>query len=276
MTAVFEYPSWLRVNPANFSLAGVDCNHRDDVDGERLKRKETEERHHENVEALNELQFMMHAEGKRSLLVVMQAMDSGGKDGAIRRVFGPLNPQGVRVRAFKVPSSLERSHDFLWRIHQVTPKRGEIKIFNRSHYEDVLVTRVKNIVSEPVWRKRYTHLNNFEDLLNDNDTLVLKFFLHISKDEQRERLQERVDNPERNWKFSKADLEERKSWDAYQEAFEEAMIHTSTPRAPWYVIPANRKWFRNYAISTIVRQTLEAQQMSFPEPEHDLSGIVVP
>ncbi|MFU8804085.1 MAG: PPK2 family polyphosphate kinase [Bradymonadaceae bacterium] len=275
MTAKFEYPSWLRVDPANFRLADVDPNHRLDSEGQRLKRKEAQRMHEANVEALDKLQFLMHAEGKRSLLVAFQAIDSGGKDGAIRRVFGPLNPQGVRVRSFKVPSSLERAHDFLWRVHHVTPRRGEIKIYNRSHYEDVLVVRVKDLVPEPVWRKRYTHINNFEDLLNDNDTLVLKFLLHISKDEQRERLQERLDNPDRHWKFSKADLVERKAWDAYQEAFEEAVIKTSTERAPWYVIPANRKWFRNYAISTIVRQTLEAQHMSFPQAEQDLEGLVV-
>jgi PPK2 family polyphosphate:nucleotide phosphotransferase len=275
MNAVFEYPSWLRVNPTQFSLGAIDTRSRQDAFGNVLKRKEAELRHEENVHVLNELQFMMHAEGKRSLLVVLQAMDSGGKDGAIRRVFGPLNPQGVRVASFKAPSSLERAHDFLWRIHQVTPKRGEIKVFNRSHYEDVLVVRVKNLVPEPVWRKRYTHLNNFEDLLSDNDTLVLKFFLHISKEEQRARLQERIDNPDRNWKFSHADLEERKSWERYQEAFDEALVQTSTERAPWYVIPSDRKWFRNYAISTIVRQTLEAQKMKFPEPEQGLRGLVI-
>ncbi|MFU8806140.1 MAG: hypothetical protein ACNA8W_20175 [Bradymonadaceae bacterium] len=196
MTAVFEYPSWLRVDPSNFCLADVDPKHRLDEQGRRLEREEAQRLHEANVEALDKLQFLMHAEGKRSLLVVMQAIDTGGKDGAIRRVFGPLNPQGVRVRSFKVPSSLERAHDFLWRIHKVTPGRGEIKIYNRSHYEDVIVVRVKDLVPEPVWRKRYTHLNNFEDLLADNDTLVLKFLLHISKDEQRERLQSCVGSAE--------------------------------------------------------------------------------
>lgn len=271
----FEYPSWLRVVPETFQLADVDPRHRLDARGERLRRKVARRLHEENLEKLKELQYTMHAEEKRSLLVVFQGIDAAGKDGAIRRTFGPLNPQGVRVASFKVPSQRERNHDFLWRIHKHTPERGYIKIFNRSHYEDVLVVRVHDLVPEPVWQNRYEHINNFEALLHDNDTIILKFLLVISKEEQRARLQERLDNPERTWKFSSADIRERGFWDKYQEAFQAAVTKTSTENAPWYAIPADRKWFRNYAISTIVRQTLEGQNMRFPEPEKGLEGLVV-
>jgi PPK2 family polyphosphate:nucleotide phosphotransferase len=271
----FEYPSWLRVDPETFQLAEVDSRHRLDPGGERLRRKAAQRAHEENLKALMELQFLMHAEAKRSLLVVFQGIDAAGKDGSIRRTFGPLNPQGVRVQSFKVPSERERNQDFLWRIHKHTPQRGVIKIFNRSHYEDVLVVRVHNLVAEPIWRNRYEHINNFEALLHDNDTIILKFLLVISKEEQRKRLQERLDNLERTWKFSSSDIRERRHWDSYQEAFQAAVTKTSTRNAPWYAIPADRKWFRNYAISTIVRQTLEGQNMQYPEPEEGLDGIVV-
>ena len=271
----FEYPSWLRVHPETFKLADVDPRHRLDPDGERLRRSVARRLHEENLVKLKELQYTMHAEEKRSLLVVFQGIDAAGKDGAIRRTFGPLNPQGVRVASFKVPSARERGHDFLWRVHKRTPQRGYIKIFNRSHYEDVLVVRVHDLVPEPVWQNRYEHINNFEALLHDNDTIILKFLLVISKEEQRARLQERLDNPERTWKFSSADIRERGFWDKYQEAFEAAVKKTSTENAPWYAIPADRKWFRNYAISTIVRQTLEGQNMEFPAPEPGLEGLVV-
>ncbi|MBA2661295.1 MAG: polyphosphate kinase 2 family protein [Bradymonadaceae bacterium] len=270
-----NYPSWLRVEPASFALSKTNTRDKRGADGHVLTRERAEAVHEENCEAIRHLQFLLYAENRRSVLVVLQAIDTGGKDGAIRHVFGSLNPQGVRVQSFKAPSTKERAHDFLWRVHHHAPERGHIQVFNRSHYEDVLVVRVKNYVPESVWRPRYQHINNFESLLADNDTLVVKFMLNISKDEQKSRLQARLDDRERNWKFDLGDLDDRKLWDEYQLAFNEAMIHTSTPHAPWYVIPADRKWFRNYAMSTILRQVLEAQDMQYPPVPEGLDAIVI-
>jgi PPK2 family polyphosphate:nucleotide phosphotransferase len=268
------YPDWLRVHD-ELDLGSIDTRRRHSAADERLSKTDGKSLHAENIEALRELQFKLFAEHRRSLLVVLQAIDSGGKDGCIRRVFGPLNPQGVRVKAFTKPTERELEHDFLWRVHQHTPRKGLIQVFNRSHYEDVLVVRVHGLVDEAVWRRRYDHIRHFESLLADNDTLVVKFLLHISKEEQRERLQARVDDPTRRWKFSSADLAERKRWDEYQAAFHDALVETSTDVAPWYVIPADRKWFRNYAVSTILRELLEAQPMEWPDAEDDIDGLVV-
>jgi PPK2 family polyphosphate:nucleotide phosphotransferase len=268
------YPSWLRVDDT-VDLASIDTRRRHTHDGERLSKSEGKQRHRENLEALRDLQFKMYAEHERALLVVLQAIDSGGKDGCIRRVFGPLNPQGVRIQAFKKPTPHELEHDFLWRVHRHAPRSGHIQVFNRSHYEDVLVARVHNLVEEPVWRRRFEHIRNFEALLTDNNTLVVKILLHISKEEQRERLQKRVDDPTRRWKFSAADLEERKLWGDYQAAFADAIEQTTRPNAPWYVVPADRKWFRNFAVSTLLRDLLEAQPMEWPPAEEDIEGLVV-
>jgi PPK2 family polyphosphate:nucleotide phosphotransferase len=227
-------------------------------------------------ERLGELQERLYAEGRRSLLVVIQAIDAGGKDGTIETVFKGINPQGVRVASFKVPTEEERAHDFLWRVHSQVPRHGEIGVFNRSHYEDVLVVRVHGLVPEPVWRGRYEHIRAFERLLADSGTAIVKLFLHISKDEQRERLQARLDDPAKHWKFRLADLEERAPWDDYQSAFEEAIRETSTMEAPWYVIPADRKWYRNWAVLRVLIETLEAIDPQFPASEEDLSGVTVP
>lgn len=270
-----HYPQWLRVDPKNFDLSAINTRSKRGPEGEKLARDVAEQVHRDNVRCLDELQFKMWAEHKQRILVVLQAMDTGGKDGAIRKTFGPLNPQGVRTHAFKRPSDMELQRDFLWRIHQVTPRSGHIKVFNRSHYEDVLVVRVHNIVPEEKWRKRYDHIRNFEKLLADEGTTILKFMLHISKDEQKERLQERLDDHDRHWKFDPSDLRERKLWDDYQEAFQEALVQTSRPWAPWYVIPADRKWFRNFAISTILRQTMEALPLKWPEPAPGLDKVVI-
>jgi len=224
---------------------------------------------------LEELQELLYAEGRHKVLVVLQALDAGGKDGTIRHVFDGTNPQGVHVASFKKPTSRELSQDYLWRVHQHAPRSGHITIFNRSHYEDVLVVRVRNFVSEERWRKRYEHIRAFEKMLADEGTTILKFFLHISHDEQRERLQARLDDPEKHWKFAKADLEERKLWDDYQIAYQEALSETSTDEAPWYVIPANRKWYRNLVISRVLVSALEGLEMKFPEAEEGLSDIVV-
>lgn len=226
-------------------------------------------------EKLQELQEVLYAEGKHKVLVVLQAMDTGGKDGAIRRVFDGVNPQGVKVASFKVPTPEEMAHDYLWRVHKVTPANGELVIFNRSHYEDVLVVRVHNYVPKEVWSKRYEQINAFEKLLAENGTTILKFFLHISKDEQKERLQARLDDPTKHWKFSLGDLGERKLWDDYQSAYEDVLNKTSTEYAPWYVVPANRKWYRDLVISKVLVETLEGLKMKYPEPKDDLSGVVI-
>lgn len=224
---------------------------------------------------LEALQELMWAEHKQKVLVVIQATDTGGKDGTIRHVFDGVNPQGVKVASFKKPTSVELAHDYLWRVHKQTPGAGEIVLFNRSHYEDVLVVRVHNYVPEDQWRKRYRHIREFEQMLADEGTTIIKFYLHISKEEQKERLQDRLDIPEKNWKFSAGDLEERKKWDDYQAAFTDMLQETSTDDAPWYVIPADRKWFRNLLISQVVVETLRSLEMTFPPPEEGLSGLVV-
>lgn len=224
---------------------------------------------------LEQLQKLLYAEGKHKVLVVLQAMDAGGKDGTIRVVFDGVNPSGVRVASFGIPTEHELARDYLWRVHQQVPCKGELVIFNRSHYEDVLVVRVKNLVPRQVWQRRYRHIREFERMLADEGTTILKFFLHISKDEQRKRLQERLDNPQKRWKFRKGDLEDRKLWDGYQEAFEVAIGETSTEYAPWYVIPANKNWYRNWLVSSLLVQTLEGLRMQYPQPEIGLEKIVI-
>jgi PPK2 family polyphosphate:nucleotide phosphotransferase len=215
------------------------------------------------------LQYLMYAENKRALLIVLQAMDTGGKDGTIRHVMSGLNPTGVIVKAFKVPSGEELEHDFLWRIHHAVPPRGDFGIFNRSHYEDVVVVRVHDLVPRSVWKKRYDLINEFERDLVESDVTVLKFFLHISKDEQKRRIQDRIKDPMKRWKLTPADFKERKYWDDYQEAYEDALTKCSTKWAPWYVIPADKKWFRNLAVAKIMLETLESMSMKFPEASFD-------
>ena len=226
-----------------------------------------------HVQKLRELQYLLYAENKRSLLIVLQALDAAGKDGTINHVLGGMNPQGARVHGFKAPSSEEAAHDFLWRIHQATPRKGEVAIFNRSHYEDVLVTRVHNLIPKKVWEKRYELINEFEKNLVDNDTHIVKFYLHITKDEQLRRFKQRLDDPARHWKISATDYKEREFWDDYTKAFEDALSNCSTKQAPWYVIPANHKWFRNLAVSKIIVETLESLKMAFPKPTVDLKEI---
>jgi len=222
---------------------------------------------------MDDLQFRLYAEQKRSLLICLQAMDAGGKDGVIRHVMGAMNPQNCRVISFKQPSHEELAHDYLWRIEKEAPRRGDVVIFNRSHYEDVLTVRVHDLVPEKVWSKRYDQINAFEDRLVASGTHILKFFLHISKEEQLARFKERLNDPERQWKISEADYTERQHWDEYVEAFEDALSHCSTKEAPWFVIPANHKWFRNLAISHIVVHALEKMNIQVPKPTVDLGEI---
>ena len=224
---------------------------------------------------LEALQELLYAESKQKVLIVLQAMDTGGKDGAIRHVFDGVNPQGVRVASFKVPTPEERAHDYLWRVHKQTPGSGEMVIFNRSHYEDVLVVRVHELVPKAVWSRRYEQINNFERMLAEEGTTILKFYLHISPDEQKERLQARLDEPHKNWKFSTGDLAERKRWDEYMQAYEDMLSKTSTKWAPWYIIPANRKWLRNLLMSQIIVDALEGLDMKYPEPEEGLDKVVI-
>lgn len=222
------------------------------------------------------LQERLWAEHKQSLLVILQATDTGGKDGTIRHVFAGVNPQGCVVAGFKQPSLEELEHDFLWRIHAEAPARGTIAIFNRSQYEDVLVARVHDIVPEEVWRARFEQINAFEALLTSSNTRILKFFLHISKAEQKERLQARLDDPEKRWKFNPGDLEDRTRWDEFQVAYADAIEKCSTKDAPWHIIPADRKWYRNVVIARTIADTLEAMDPQFPEPVAGLNEIVIP
>jgi len=249
-----NYVEKFRVEPGSkVELGTIDAGFKD--------RHRSQEQALPEIEAyrqkLHDLQYLMYAEGKRSLLICLQGRDAAGKDGTINHVLGAMNPQGCTVTGFKVPSREEAAHDFLWRCHRAVPEKGHVAIFNRSHYEDVLVQRVHKMVPKKVWSARYAHINNFEKLLYDNGTHILKFYLHIDPDEQLERFKQRIDDPARHWKISDGDYAERPYWDAYTEAFEDALSRCSTEHAPWFIIPANRKWFRNLAISRIVTEALD-------------------
>ena len=226
-----------------------------------------------NNHRIARLQSDLYSEGKQSLLIVLQAPDAGGKDGTINNVFSAMNPQGCRVQSFKTPTSLEQSHDFLWRVHPVVPRRGEVVIFNRSHYEDVLIQRVRNLVPESVWSERYELINDFEKLLVKSGTVIVKFFLHISPEEQLKRFGDRLEEPERQWKISSADYAERRLWPEYRKAFEEVFERCSTRRAPWYIIPADKKYFRNYAVSHILLETLREMKLELPPVSVDLEAV---
>ncbi len=222
---------------------------------------------------LTMMQSLLYAEKKRSLLIVLQAMDAGGKDGTVNHVLSALNPQGAKVTGFRQPTPEEMAHDFLWRVHPHTPGKGEIAIFNRSHYEDVLVPRVHKVIDKATWEARYQRIRNFEETLADNATYILKFFIHISKEQQLARFAARLDDPRHNWKISESDYVERAYWDDYMIAYEDAISATSTERAPWFVIPSNHKWFRNLAVSQIVADAMEDLHMSYPKPAVDLASI---
>lgn len=224
---------------------------------------------------LDKLQNLLHAEGRRKLLLVLQGMDTSGKDGTIRWVFARTSPLGVRVNAFKAPSEEERAHDYLWRCHAVVPRNGEVMVWNRSHYEDVLVPVVEGWIDKAESRRRYAQINDFERLLTETGTVVIKCMLHISKDEQRERLQARIDEPDKRWKFQTGDLDARKKWETYQQAYEKALAATSTPYAPWYVVPADSKRHRNLMIARLLVKTLRDMKIKPPPPDPALDGLVV-
>ncbi len=245
----------------------VDLSKYDPRDSGEFKDKEkTKEQTQKDAEAIDALQNILYAEGARALLVVIQGIDSSGKDGTVRAVFNVCGPIGVAMTSYKAPTAEELAHDYLWRIHKACPARGMIGIFNRSHYEDVLVAKVKNFASAATIEQRYEQINNFEKLLSENGTRVLKFMLNLSKEEQALRLQERVDDPAKRWKFNPSDLDDRALWDNYAKAYEAALTKCSTPKAPWHIIPADRNWVRNGAIARIVRETLEDMEPKFPEP----------
>lgn len=229
----------------------------------------------ENVAVLDELGYRLYAEGRRSLLLVLQGMDSAGKDGTIRHVMQGFNPQSCRVTPFKQPTAEELAHDFLWRIVRALPPHGQVGIFNRSHYEDVLVVRVHELVPDAVWKRRYEQINTFEQYLAESGTRIVKVFLHIDKEEQRQRLQARIDDPAKRWKFSLADVKERESWRAYQRAYEAALTKCNTAHAPWYIVPANRKWYRNLIVSRILRKVLTEMDPQFPPAQPGVEGVTV-
>lgn len=246
----------------------------DDTGGFKDK-EEAKELLAQNIERMAELQNVLYAENKHALLIVLQAMDAGGKDGTVRKIMSGVNPQGVRVTSFKKPTEEELSHDFLWRIHKAVPPRGMIGIFNRSHYEDVLIVRVHNLVPKKVWQGRYDHINNFEQLLADSGVTILKFYLNISKKEQKERFQARLDQPHKRWKFNIGDLSERALWDDYMQAFEAVFAQCSTKAASWHIVPADKKWYRNLVISETIVKALEGLDLKYPTPAEGLDDIVI-
>lgn len=265
-----DYRKKFVVEPgAKVRLAEIDPSYKGDHGSHEKALAEIER----NVERLDRLQYLLYADASQSLLVVLQAMDAGGKDGTIRHIFSGMNPQGTLVSSFKEPSKIELAHDFLWRAHMPAPAKGQVVIFNRSHYEDVLVVRVHNLVPHAVWSKYYELINDFEKILESNGTRILKFYLHIGPDEQLSRFKQRLDDNARHWKISESDYTERELWPKYIEAYEDALARTSTKRAPWYVIPANHKWFRNLAVSQIIADTMDEMGLKLPPTHVDIAAM---
>lgn len=264
-----DIPDRLRVRPSSrFKLVDSDADRCFGWDKEKALAATAE-----NLARLEELQYKMYADGRFAMLIALQAIDGGGKDSTIRRVFGAFNPQGCTVTAFKAPSAEELRHDYLWRIHKHAPAKGEIAVFNRSHYEDVLIVRVNDLVPEDVWSRRYEQINDFERLLDACGTRVVKIFLQVSREEQRIRFQERLTDRRKNWKFDTGDLEKRQQWSAYTRAFEAMFARCSTEHAPWYVVPANRKWFRDFAVSQLLLWEFEQMPLRFPAANFDPKTI---
>lgn len=256
------------ISGENFSLKQHDAAETFDISKHKAEKELKDQ-----VRQLADLHELLYAENKRALLIVLQGMDASGKDGTIRHVMSGVNPQGCTVTSFKQPSTKELEHDFLWRIHAAVPEKGSIGIFNRSQYEDVLVVRVHGLVSKEVWQSRYDQINAFERILVENDVTILKFFLHISRDEQEKRFQQRVEDSQKNWKISPADFREREYWGEYQKAYQDAIAKCSTKEAPWYIIPSDHKWFRNYCVSHIIVRTLQSFHMRYPKANPDVAGV---
>jgi PPK2 family polyphosphate:nucleotide phosphotransferase len=265
-----NYSKEFLVEPGSkLHLGDIDPSYKGKYKGDDKAKDEIES----NLERLRKSQYLLYADSSKSLLVVLQGLDAAGKDGVIRHIFSGANPQGTSVVSFKQPSTVELAHDFLWRVHAQVPAKGEITIFNRSHYEDVLVVRVHELVPKAVWSKRYDLINSFEKMLSESGTRILKFFLHISPEEQLERFKDRLEDPTTQWKISESDYTEREFWPQYMEAYEDAISLTSTKTAPWYVIPANRKWFRNLAISEILTEALDDMDLKVPPARVDIADI---
>ena len=245
------------------------------IEQDKIDKTEAKKLIGDNAEEMADLARCLYAENRRSILLVLKGMDTAGKDGTIRAVMRGMNPRSCQVVSFKKPTEEELDHDFLWRIHKHAPRKGNIGIFNRSHYEDVLVVRVHELFPKTVWKERYELINDFEKLLTENGTIVVKCYLHISKEEQRERLQARIDEPRSRWKFNPGDLEERKLWDDYQKAYEDALIKCNTRNAPWYIIPSDQKWYRNLVVSNLMRDTMKELNPKYPEVRQDFTGITV-
>ncbi len=245
------------------------------ADSEGLDKEQAALDTEKNIAVVDDLCYRLYAEGQRALLVVLQGMDTAGKDGVIRKVLSGVDPVNVRVTPFKRPTSEELGHDFLWRIHKATPSGGDVAIFNRSHYEDVLAPRVHQLISESVWKSRYDRINDFERLLVESGTTIVKLFLHISRDEQRRRLQARLQNPKKRWKFKRDDLVERKLWDDYQRAYADLLSRCSTENASWHIVPADHKWYRDYVVSGVLRSALEKIDPRFPQEEPGLDQVVI-
>ena len=245
------------------------------IEQDEIDKAEAKRLIEKNAEEMADLARCLYAENKRSILLVLQGMDTAGKDGTIRAVMRGMNPRSCQVVSFKKPTEEELDHDFLWRIHKHAPRKGNIGIFNRSHYEDVLIVRVHELFPKNVWKQRYELINDFEKLLTENGTIVVKCYLHISKDEQRERLQARIDEPRSRWKFNPADLDERKLWEQYQEAYQDALIKCNTKNAPWYIIPSDQKWYRNLVVSNLMRDTMKELNPKYPEVKENFSGLIV-
>lgn len=270
--SICDFNHYLIRSGQNMKLAEVSSDPWDDLPAKKSEAKQELAQLHNR---LSDLQQRFFVDRRKKMLLVLQGMDTSGKNGTIRHVFRGVNPQGVHVASFERPTSRELAHDYLWRVHKRAPSDGEIIIFDRSHYEDVLAVRVNNLKPEKVWRKRYRHIRDFEQLLYDEDTVILKFFLHIDRETQKKRLQERLDVPAKNWKFDKSDLVARSKWDAYVEAYEDVFAETASAHAPWYVIPANKKWARNLLVARIVVACLEDMHLSYPEVDYDPTQIVI-
>ncbi len=253
-----------RIEPEKpIKIKKLDANDLGDWEG---KKKAAQKAFKDLQKELADLQQVLYAGQKQKILIILQAMDTGGKDGTIRALLEKVNPQGVKVANFKVPSTVELDHDYLWRVHAVVPGKGEMVIFNRSHYEDVLVVRVHELVPKEVWKKRFDQINAFEKMLTEEGTTILKFYLHIDKEEQKQRFLERLTDPQKQWKFNPNDLEERKKWEVYQEAYQDVLNKTSTAWSPWYAIPSNHNWYRNLCVSTIITDTLRSLKLKYPDP----------
>jgi len=263
-----------RVEPGvRFDISSIDAGEK--TLWEHLSKDDHEDYFDELRDELQHLQKVLYAQNKHRVLVVMQAMDTGGKDGCIKHVFSRVDPQGLVVASFKKPTEDEMAHDFLWRVHGKVPRNGQIVVFNRSHYEDVLAVRVKKLMDDAVWQRRYQHIIDFERMLAEEGTTIVKIFLHISKDEQKRRLESRLENPAKFWKFNPDDLQDRARWDDFMVAYEDLIGKTSMPHAPWYVIPADRKWYRNLCVAGLMAKVLEGLNMEFPKPEWDPASIHV-